>query len=88
LAIKGLGDRRYTRFMRSESARASDGTRARRIDALTPEARLDLLQQLAADGLSAYMDTHGVDRATAVTRIKATRRLGRRPSASADADAY
>jgi hypothetical protein len=45
---------------------------------------------MAADlgeaGLLRYMEAHGVDRRTAIARIKAARRLGRRASASDQAD--
>jgi hypothetical protein len=53
---------------------------------MTPHERVRLAERLGEEGLTSYMHTHRVDRQTAVARIKATRRLGRRPSASADAD--
>jgi hypothetical protein len=70
--------------MRSRTAEAIDRDRAARIAALTPEERVALALRLADQGLAAFMSAHNVDRATAMTRIKATRRLGRRRSASAD----
>ena len=72
--------------MRSRSAAAIAERRAARLAALTPEARVRLAIRLSEDGLASFMATHGLDRRSAVARIKATRRLGRRPSASADQD--
>jgi hypothetical protein len=54
--------------------------------ALTPDERVLLAERLGDEGLAAYMEAHGVDRQTAVARIKATRRLGRPSSVSAEAD--
>lgn len=59
-----------------------------RLAAMTPDARVRLAMRLGADGLVSYMRTHGVDRRTAAARIKATRRLGRRRSACAEADEH
>jgi hypothetical protein len=73
-------------MVRSRSAAASDRSRAERLAAMTPDERVRLAERLGEEGLASYMRTHGVDRRTAVARIKATRRLGRRPSASADVD--
>lgn len=53
---------------------------------MTPAERVALAVRLGEEGLASYMTTHRVDRPTAIARIRATRRLGRRPSASADAD--
>ena len=53
---------------------------------MTPAERVALVVRLSEEGLASYMATHGLDRQTAITRIRATRRVGRRPSASADAD--
>jgi hypothetical protein len=50
--------------------------------AMTPEERVALALRLGEEGLATYMATHGVDRRTAIARIRATHRLGRRPSAS------
>jgi hypothetical protein len=72
--------------MNSRSAAPIDEARAARLAAMTPGERVALALRLAEDGLATYMATHGVDRRTAIARIKATRRLGRRHSASADAD--
>ncbi len=72
--------------MRSRSASASATRRLARVASMTPDERVQLAMRLGEDGLSLYMSTHGVDRRTATARIKATRRLGRRPSACAQAD--
>jgi hypothetical protein len=56
------------------------------VAALTTEERVALLARLGEEGLALFMAVHGIDRATAVARVKATRRLGRRRSASAQAD--
>ena len=50
--------------------------------AMTPDERVALALRLGEEGLATYMATHGLDRRTAVARIRATRRAGRRPSAS------
>jgi hypothetical protein len=42
--------------------------------------------RLREEGIASYMATHGLDRRTAIARVRATRRVGRRPSASANAD--
>jgi hypothetical protein len=73
--------------MRSRSAEAVDRRRMERLAAMTADERIDLLGRLADEGLGTYMETFGVDRRTAVARIEATRRLGRRRSACADPDA-
>jgi hypothetical protein len=73
--------------MLSRAARTNDRRRTERVAAMTADERLGLVLRLAEQGLSSYMETFGVDRATAVARIKATRRLGRRRSACAHADA-
>ena len=73
-------------MMVSRSAHAGDQARADRLARMTPAERVELAFKLGEQGLAAYMATHGVDRQTAIARIRATRRLGRRPSACADAD--
>jgi hypothetical protein len=45
-----------------------------------------MASRLAEQGIATYIATHGVDRTRAIAHIKATHRLGRRPSASAAAD--
>jgi hypothetical protein len=70
--------------MRSQSVGAATRHRAERLASMTPAERVALAARLGEDGIRSYMSVHGVDRATALARIKATRRLGRRPSACAD----
>jgi hypothetical protein len=53
---------------------------------MTPAERVALAARLGEEGLASYMTLHRLDRRAAVARIKAARRLGRRPSASAEAD--
>jgi hypothetical protein len=72
--------------MRSPSADAVARRRAERLAAMTPDERIALAVRLGEQGLSSYIAVHGVDRRAAVARIKATRRLGRRRSACAEAD--
>ena len=50
---------------------------------MTPDERVTLAVRLGAEGLASYMAVHGVERAVAIARIRATRRIGRRPSACA-----
>lgn len=66
---------------------ASDISRGarERLASLTPAERVALAVRMSEDGLKAYMATHGVDRATALARIAATRRAGRRRSPSDEA---
>jgi hypothetical protein len=66
---------------------AGERSRARRLAAMTPDERVSLALWLREEGLTGYMATHGVDRRTAIAQIQATRRLGRRRSACATADA-
>jgi len=73
--------------MRSPSATAIARERTARLAALTPDERVALAERLGEQGLTSFMAVHGLDRRAAVARIKATRRLGRRRSASAEADA-
>lgn len=73
--------------VRSRSAETVAQIRAERLAAMTPAERVGLALELAEDGLAAYISTHGVDRPTAIAQIKQTRRLGRRRSACAEADA-
>lgn len=72
--------------MPSAVAHAVSQEQREQIAAMTPADRVALAVRLGEAGLAAYAAQHRVDRQTAVTRIRATRRLGRRPSASADAD--
>lgn len=71
--------------MRRGSNTLVERDRAARILAMTPDERVALVRRLGEEGVAAYMSVHGVDRPTAMARIKATRRLGRRASTCADA---
>ena len=53
---------------------------------MSPADRVALAERLGEEGIAAFMVTHGVDRSTAIARIKATHRLGRRHSSCAAAD--
>jgi hypothetical protein len=72
--------------MRSAVAHAVSQEQRRELAAMTPAQRVALVLRLSEEGLASYMATYGFDRRTAIDRIRATRRLGRRPSVSADAD--
>ena len=72
--------------MRSEVALAVAQQQRDELAAMTPAERVALALRLSEAGLASYMATHGVGRRTAIARIRATRRLGRRPSPSADAE--
>jgi hypothetical protein len=50
---------------------------------MSPAEAIALARRLGEQGIAAYMVAHGLERRTAIARIKATRRLGRRYSASA-----
>ena len=64
---------------------ASEVTREQmaRIAAMTPEQRTALAIRLGEAAIDTYMAAEAVDRRTAIYRIRATRRLGRRRSAAA-----
>ena len=68
--------------MRSQAAADARQRQFERYAAMTPDERVALALRLGEEGLAAYMATHGVDRRTAVARIRVTHRVGRRPSAS------
>ena len=72
--------------MHSAVAHAVSQEQRDRLAAMTPAERVALAVRLGEEGLASYMATHGVDRPSAIARVRATRRVGRRPSASADAD--
>lgn len=76
----------YTFGMPSAVAHAVSQEQRAHVAAMAPADRVALAVRLGEEGLAAYSALHGVDRQTAIARIRATRRLGRRPSASADAD--
>jgi hypothetical protein len=84
-AIGGIGP--YTDAVKSRLAGESRRRRFERVAAMTPADRVALAARLGVAGLESYMATHGVDRSEAVARIQATRRAGRRRSASDLADA-
>lgn len=50
-----------------------------RFAAMSAAERVALAMRLGDEGLASYMALHCVDRPTAVARIRATRRAGRRP---------
>ena len=56
--------------MVSRSAQAGDQARADRLARMTPAERVELVFKLGEQGLAAYMTTHGVDRQTAIARIR------------------
>ena len=68
--------------MRSEAAADVRQRQFERYAAMTPDERVALALRLGEEGLATYMATHGVDRRTAVARVRVTHRVGRRPSAS------
>lgn len=68
--------------MRSKAAADVRQRQFERYAAMTPAERVALALRLGEEGLATYMATHGVDRRTAIARIRATHRLGRRPSPS------
>jgi hypothetical protein len=74
--------------MRSQVASEAARRRARRLAALSPAEAIALARRLGEQGIAAYMVAHGVERRTAIARIKATHRLGRRHSPSAAADEH
>lgn len=53
---------------------------------MTPAERVALAARLGEEGIASHLTLHGLDRRAAVAQIKAARRLGRRRSASAEAD--
>ena len=69
---------------RSKVAADLSRERLRRIAALSPADRIALAERLGEESVTAHMAAHAVDRRTAMAQIKATRRLGRRRSRSAE----
>lgn len=55
-----------------------------RVSKMTPAERSALANRLGEEGLAAFMSANGVDRQSALKAIRRSRRVGRRPSASAD----
>jgi hypothetical protein len=74
--------------MRSRVSRDVSSRRAVRLASMTPAERVALAERLGVEGLASYMATHGLDRRTAIVRIKATHRAGRRHSVCAVADEH
>jgi hypothetical protein len=74
--------------MPSKVASEVSRERWRRLAALTPAERILLAERLGEEGIASFMVTQRVDRRTAIHRIKASHRLGRRHSASAAADEH
>jgi Flp pilus assembly protein CpaB len=72
--------------MRSTVALELSQRQRARIAAMTPAERVALALRMSREGMDSYMATHGVSRRTARAQIEATRRRGRRPSASSQAD--
>jgi hypothetical protein len=72
--------------MHSAVAHAVSQAQREQLAAMSPAERVALAVRLGEEGIASYMATHGLDRQTAIARIRATRRVGRRPSSSADAD--
>jgi hypothetical protein len=68
--------------MRSKTAADLRQRQFERYAAMTPDERVALALRLGEEGLATYMATHGVDRRTAIARVRVTHRVGRRPSAS------
>ena len=74
--------------MPSKVASEVSRRRLQRLAALTPAERIQLAERLGEEGVASFVITQSVDRRTAIARIKATHRLGRRHSASAAADEF
>jgi len=72
--------------MRSTVAAAVSRKRHEQLAAMSTAERIAVAERLGAEGILAFMTTHGVDRQTAIRRIKATRGLGRRYSGCGTAD--
>lgn len=72
--------------MHSAIAREVTDRRLARYSAMSVAERVALSRRLSEEGITSFMLTQGLDRRSALRRIKAMHRLGRRPSACADAD--
>ncbi len=51
---------------------------------MTPAERIALVEKLGEEGLAAFMSATNMDRESALKAIRRSRRVGRRPSRSAD----
>ena len=69
--------------MESKAARDIRRAQFARFAAMTPSDRVALARRLGEDDVLLYMRNHGVDRRTALARIKEAHRAGRRRSACA-----
>jgi hypothetical protein len=58
--------------------------RRERIAKMTPAERIALAEKLGEEGLAAFMSANNMDREAALKAIRRSRRVGRRPSVSAD----
>ena len=74
----------YNGGMGSKLAAALAREQAKRVAAMTPAERIALAERLGEDSIALYMAAEKVDRRTAVARLEASRRFGRRPSRCAD----
>lgn len=70
--------------MKSKVASDLAREQVRRVAALTPAERIALAERLGEESIELYMAAQKVDRRTAIARLEASRRFGRRPSGSAD----
>jgi len=70
--------------MRSKVATDLAREQAKRLAAMTPAQRIALAERLGEESVALYMAAPNVDRRTAMARLEASRRFGRRPSRSAD----
>lgn len=70
--------------MKSKVASDLAREQAKRVAAMTPAERIGLAERLGEESIALYMATQNVDRRTAIARLEANRRFGRRPSRSAD----
>jgi hypothetical protein len=84
--VGGTSDRlgAYNGGMKSKVAADLAQEQAKRVAALTPAERIALVERLGEESIALYMAAQSVDRRTAMARIEASRRFGRRPSRSAD----
>lgn len=76
--------RPYNEAMKSKVATDLAREQARRVAAMTPAQRIALAERLGEESIALYMAAQNVDRPTAIARLEASRRFGRRPSHSAD----
>ncbi len=72
--------------MRSPTAARLDEQRRARHAALSPAERIALAVKMSEEGLATFMATQQLDRASAIRRIKASHRQGRRLSRAAIAN--